>query len=398
MTSPLKEKRSTLSFPFRASVLFSAILLLAVFSGPGTTIAKPPGTPGGGGGGNGDPPLDGTIYFMQSGSGIWATSPDGSVQQLVSPEGGIPSNLVYGIDPQLDRWWLRIEESGELYDHTVNSNGATGADDYPHVELYAYHFGPGAPGGFARVRVTSLFGEIDLYRTDTIRWSNDGDDAYIALFGNDISAGFTIDPITGENTYDARYRSGLNIYMLPVSGPALDAAVRTGAWSPVAADDMFVLLEDMATAHYDLSPDGTAIVQRGGPGLEIVPFDPAVPPIPLVEGNASNPVWSRGPSGGQIAYAMSGKVFLVPADASSDPQVLLESKHYYDGFNLPVWSPDGANLVAHRAFLKPSFTEPQEHYLYVVPATGGRAQLITGDLPVVTYKEPFRWVSNALAP
>lgn len=385
-----------LSFPVRASVLFSAILLLAMFAGPGTTNAKPPG---GGGGGNGgpDPPLDGTIFFFQSGSGIWATSPDGSSQQLVLPDGfdAFPSSLVYGTDPQLDRWWLRLEESGETYAHTVKSDGTPGPEDYPHVELYAYHVGPGAPGGFARVRVTSLFGEVGLLTTDSIRWSNDGDDTYISVFGNDISEAVTVDPVTGETTFDSRYRSGVNMFTLPVSGPALDTAVGLGTWTPVAVNDLSLVFEDMGSSQvvvqYDLAPNGTTIVQRGGPGLQIVPFDPAVPTVPLVEGSAYNPVWSRGLPESQIAYEQSAKIFVIGA---GDPQVLLESSKY--SYGLPQWSPDGMHLVVQRQFARPF--RNNEYELDIVPANGGRAELITAEMPVNSYKVPLRWVPDTLAP
>lgn len=340
--------------------------------------------------GDNEEPLSGTIFFWYNNQ-VWGMNADGSGKQQVLPDGliGATTNRVYGgNNPLHDRWWLRFEPSGVVYDHWILPDGTTAQQPYVQPEVYAYH-STLAPQG---IQVTNLFGKINPF--GALAFANDGQDSYIVMGGQDIQSAVTEDPITEEITLDERNAPDVNLYYVYVSAAALTA--NADSWTPVTMDqnnDIVMVshrLINISGGKIGLSPSGMDVV-IWSPGMTVLPLDPQQPAIPLItEFNPTGAAWCPNPEVNQIAWTAT-QLGVVPADGSGDHKIILSNKRW-EWFRGPRWSPDGKHIAFQRTYRR--WDDPTDYDIMVVDSSGQGKQLLTGDLPVNSGKSPLRWVSN----
>lgn len=401
---------SRLARPRAVALLLLSVIALGVLA-LGPVAAKPPGGGngnGGGGGGNGGDGQAprGTIYFFWD-HGIWAMNPDGSGKQFVfdirdSEPGRTPSNLVYpaeglAVDPLFDRWWLSIEASDNSYDKVIWLDGSEHYDQ-PQYEVYAYH------PKLGRVQVTNLFGKNAIFpkilEEDGIRWSSDGKDSFIVVWGQDVEAAVSTDE-NGDVVWDYAadgYVDAVAVYKIPVSASEIQTGVTTGSWEPVGSGDLQLAFSRPYGVRYaDVSPDGAEAVFTGLSGLtKVLPGDTEedANDTVIAEGSITNPTWSPDPLASDIVYWGHSSIWRVPSDGSTAPENVLSAKSQWAWFAYPKWSPDAQYLVVQYAYRR--WDDPTENDIEIVDLASGKTQLLTGEL-APTGKAPLRWVSNDIA-
>ena len=332
------------------------------------------------------PPPAGTIFFQYS-PGTQGMRGDGSGKTLVSSidfQTYVPSELVYGIDPVIDRWWLAIlEMPGEQYPGTSITR----------QELFALRpYWENGQSQVESVQVTNLYPDI-IPSAGVPRWSNDGMDSFVSFRGVELAT---------QATWLIR---------ADVSGGEIDASAALGIDPLVDPDSM----EFVAAApwpfeanfkYHDWDPSGTRVVYMLNVAEPAETTDLDVFVLDLVTGEETRiydleqfaiaPRWS--PDGTRIAFDYSGSILLVNPNNDLDTVGGLrqwstfkqgDSKQSYTS---PHWSPDGSQLV-YRYLQRKTFSTT--YFLARAALTGGPQAILSNDLDSARNKATLDWVSNA---
>jgi hypothetical protein len=316
--------------------------------------AAPPG-----GGGGGVPP--GKIFYtwntapLSSGWGVeylgfWSMNADGSGKQLLTyqPANYDSAQLSY-LTHEGHRWFL---ESGRSPNSANRSAMFAVRDD-------------GDPN-FTVVLVDAP----DDVSMNHWRWAKD--DSFLSIAAMPVIAnpngGYSTDP----NALHRIYAAG--IAFDPDSGlPALTTPlVEVVEGERLGYPDI---------ENHDWSPDGTEVVYGRRPNdgtatAEVKITNVVTGETRLLANNSYDPVWS--PDGTRVAYKpFNDGIHVVNPDGSGLLKITSGN-----GDDTPGWSPDSKHVVFERILLKTVKGGSQEYHtdIYRVPAGGGKAVNLTGDI------------------
>jgi hypothetical protein len=364
-----------------------------------------------------EPPPPGTVFFAQcfnAGEPTyylegWAMYADGTGKDRVLPpelfddvvnewDGVTPTELVYGQDPFLDRWWLGTKNLG--------LDPVTGLNIY---ELFALR--PVAQGdgtlGVIEVQVTDCFpavSGIGLGSGHRPEWSNDGLDSFVSFKGGEIDW-------SGE---EPALVAG-HLYRLHVSGLEIEAAAAAGEDLLIAPDDP--RLESVVSIangyegnhtehHWD--PSGNRVVHVQTNPNPDVGDETSHEDVYLTELHAdgtkttsllwnsmgSHGVWNVrwSPDGTRIAITDYGHLWTVNPDDPSDVTLVVEGNRYNRVCKDAYWSTDSSELVycEERFLNKKGGTFA--YGMFRVPADGGEPIELGADLDADIPKRVLGWV------
>lgn len=343
-------------------------------------------------------PPPGTVYFVQGNpSQVWAMNGDGTSRQAIFPSGisGVPSGLVYGSDPQLDRLWLVAVPNGAVYNVYLGNQTGT----IPHYDLYCLRRMPGGSvNDYDALQLTDFHGALIVAET---MWSGDGQDSFSAFTADDITAAW--DEIRQAYNMDAFQR---RLFRVDLTGAMLEAAMAAPElWSPftpldVACGGSIANLGDCGTA-VQWCPDGLRIIfDRGtqsilvdlATGSETILWDEQISrhfrwsPLVAADGEyrlafvgtsaRGKGIHTMRPDGGELRL-------IIPAEGSLRVPYA------------PIWSTDNSYLVYGSSRYVPG---TYKYYLYRTPATANKPLLLSRGLDEYVRKEPLEWVANMAAP
>jgi hypothetical protein len=305
--------------------------------------------PGGGGGGDTTPVPAGTIHF--SARGCWTMNADGSNKEGAACM-GIPSHRLYAGA----RWFL-----------TTWPNPDSGAEELAIVR---------EDGDPTSVVYTGIAAE-SVFR---VRWAKD--DSFVSFSGGPTPsvAGSENAIYVAPVVWDADGAPSLTSdFVATITGTFTNDGPELGPW-------------------FDWSPDGLSVVYvRWTSGL--LDSEPLLSVAHIQTGNTtvlaitSSPMeWS--PDGTRIAVHLdewsSSGIYTITPDSAKLVQVTSEGKSKNDF--LPVWSPDSKYIAFGRqqTTTKGGFTTTTGD-VYRVPAGGGSAVNLTGDMSYKGTKWPNAW-------
>ncbi|WNG34770.1 hypothetical protein F0U61_14760 [Archangium violaceum] len=298
---------------FRARPLLSALLLLTLLSGcpgPGEEPVLPPeGAPDGGGGSGPENSLSGRLVYENAG-GVYEFDL-GARRHTRIFAGGHPDRLASGETLVVD-------------------------DDFQKLYL--------AAAGGTQQR-TYLVGTTELYSLFEPRASPDGKLVAFTFGGNSLQKGTFV--YTRDGTRRAAFPGLFSPTWLP-DGRLL----MSGSWSSPRSIATTVITPNAAGLY--LSDATLTTTRRIDPRLnDPVALQPSV-----------------SPDGKQVAFVLSGHLWVMGLDGSALRQVTTGTKQE----SYPVWSPDGAwiAVVAYGAFETASYKS-----VAIVPASGTMLELTT---------------------
>ena len=373
---------------FRITVTLSLITFLTALFLPTAGAGK--GGKGGGGGGNsgGGQPTQ-TIYYQEDGV-VYAVDELGGNMTLIGGDlliNAVPSALVYGTDPVLDRWWLTVD--GE----DVNSEGQFITEN----DLYAVH-----PGRGLFIQLTDFVADSrkisKLHSRAHVRLSNDGQDSFISFMS------------AGSDGNDGR------LHRINVSLSVLEVMLDDPSWTPIRFGDAVVETVwqngpsqagwTILAHDYDWSPEGTQIAmyarettgEFNSPGwyTAIKRFDIATEQLSTIftlqSGSYDLVRWapSTSPIPNTVAYNFRG-LELVAADGQADPQILKENTNR-QRYAAPRWSPNGDAFVNIRNDRVGSWFDSNWDNSLEITTLDGQTTTLVPSSP--TYKAPLDWRSN----
>jgi Tol biopolymer transport system component len=360
-------------------VAVSCLVALAAWARHESPAAKP----GGGGGGGPVPP--GTIYFHETGDGLWSMNGDGSGKTPV-PVSGTPSYQTHAGS----RWFLQfayVDFVLRYYD----------ADGYP-VYWYLYDIVAVNEAGqgvtLATVTDSDVPGPI---------WSHD--DAHIAFVSAE-QPGY----VPAEY---APYVGPGGLYVMDIdwsSGAPSPGAWALGVESPYLNDPL-LNPDTLTTWGYvglypeDWSPAGDELVYVGAFGADqymnesygryVATFTASGTATRLLLAPDDLSSWFPGatavwsPDGSRIAFVKRlyvsgwdlGEVWTVKPDGTNAAALTHASvsKTTHVSQRSPTWSPDGAFVAYSEAVVKNSGSQSGTYNVLRIPAGGGARVALTSD-------------------
>lgn len=390
---------------------FSALVLAAVLAAIPLLLLIPAPVAAQKGGKPADPPPPGTILLdvtIDAGTPDWyqeqwGMKSDGTGKKAAfwhtfqaNSSRAVPSSLVYGTDPILDRLWL-----------TVGDVPYTRADGTVRLvrELLASRLD--VNGKLWTVQLTALYPHITLpVNQYSISWSNDGKDTFISFKGRSFGQD-TAETPTGERdlTDDQTH-----VFRLNISGADIEQAFELGidpkfgvvdfadGWIESVLDVDSIYEGAIETHHW--SPDGKKVVYYMIDGLWVATLtsggavkhgsNATFHLWQDVEHAAVSPQWS--PDGQRIAFGRAGRIRTIKPDGTGSALVLDMTRT--DSYGAPHWSPDSGHLVVQHVRSK---AWGSEHYISRVPAAGGTVTILTTGMDTSVNKVPTAWVSNVPA-
>lgn len=382
-----------------------AIVAVGLVAGGLAWAKKPPEPPP-------EPPPPGTIFFAQwppDNLEGWAMYADGSGKDPVLPpelfddvvntwDGVTPSELVYGPDPFLDRWWLGTKN--------VGLDPVTGFHVYELFALRPVVQGDGTLG-VIEVQVTDCFpgvSGIGLGSGHRPEWSNDGLDSFVSFKGGEIDW-------SGEEPVLV---AG-HLYRLHVSGLDIEAAALAGQDLLITADDPRLEsvtsiangYEGNHTEHH-WNPSGNRVVYVQSNLNQDIGDDTSHEDVFLTElhpdgtkttsllwnSMGSHGVWNVrwSPDGTRIAITDYGHLWTVNPDDPSDVTLVVEGNRYNQVCRDAYWSTDSSELVyCEQRFLNKK-GGTFAYRIFRVAADGGEPIELSGDLDADISKRVLGWV------
>lgn len=376
-----------------AAVAVASVLFLG--GTPGRAAPKPK-PPGGGGSGGAVPP--GTIFYNEYDNDFYdefAMKADGSgklptIIPRAVPEARFPadiSKLVYGNDPTIDRWSLQVQFVGVDPDQGVSV-----------YEVFAVRPVVDENGllGYDSVQLTELWPDyrVAMPSENNCRWSIDGEDSFLSFRADER--------VWDEN--DGKWLTVSNhLFRLDVSGTMIELAHQMDVDLKVLAGDPALVLT--LTAPYvsarnfrphEFSRDGTklAYMERhpDDPGnfpllMVATDLDADTPTVTEMPYNSPDFHWS--PATDRLIFSRNDNIMTMAADGTDVRTLLARTSNtiYYQ----PIWSPDGQYVAYTRGRWR-GWT--LETYIERIPAAGGTAILMTGDLNKDVRKNPLNWLTD----
>jgi hypothetical protein len=388
-----------------ASAKFRAVLVITV-AAVGLALFAPPPASAQKGGKPTEPPSPGTVLFegplkigTESWSGAqWGMNADGSRKTIAFTHRfyskPLPSALVYGTDPVLDRWWLTLEEVQPVV-----------IGEFPAVyELFACRVDP--EGNLQRVQLTALHPHVTIshpgFHPDVhFSWSNDGMDSFVSFRGRTYGLDDAETPPELQDPSDDL----VHIFRLNLSGADIQAAFEQYSDPKIGIDGFTTGMIQSVLEYGDVAypMGGTLAYHHWSPNSQrltyVMPGELWVADCssgPVTHGDSETrkiwtecrfPQWS--PDGGRIALGHDGSVWTVKPDGSGATLVLGKTRS--DSYAVPVWSPDSRQLAV--VYRRDKGLDP-EYFVARVAASGGTATVLTKEMEPSGEKRPTGWSMN----